>query len=383
MTPQLQKKIASWVAQGLIAPEQAERILAYESRVPERPWTLYGIAGVGVTALVTGIISVIAANWNDITPWVKLSCYFLLQGGVGYGFLRSATRPGLLRETWLTLFVPLFLAGIGLIAQIYNLHGDGWQALLMWLVITLPAVWLAQSWALVNLWTVAAFGTSLIWAAAHRSGGIPPFGRACFVAAVPLTFVAIGFLGEHVRGFNRYFRSASLAWGMLIVLAVGSPLANILWNVADEGLRSHFGYLAVPWAALLAACVGAWMQPGVKAEVRAATVAVLGASGLCTTLPLFFGSDEDSVGIKVVGALGFFCTWALVAALAAYSQRKRWFDVASLVIALRIVVVYFEVFGSLAMTGLGLIFSGVVILGIAFAWHRFRERVRQQLGGGV
>ena len=54
---------------------------------------------------------------------------------------------------------------------------------------------------------------------------------------------------------------------------------------------------------------------------------------------------------------------------------------ASLVIALRVVIVYFEVFGSLAMRGLGLIFSGIVILTISFMWHRFRVRVRQQLGG--
>src|SRR5690606_39985405 len=90
--------------------------------------------------------------------------YFTQQGGVGYAFLRKAEHSGLARETWLTLFVPLLLAGIGLIAQIYNLHGDGWQALLLWVTITLPAVWLTQSWALAHLWPAAVLLASVIWA---------------------------------------------------------------------------------------------------------------------------------------------------------------------------------------------------------------------------
>jgi uncharacterized membrane protein len=383
MTPQLQKKVASWVEHGLLTPEQAERIVAHESREPERPWTLYGIAGIGVTALATGFVSLIAANWDDIPPWVKLACYFLLQAGVGYGFLRSAARPGLIRETWLSLFVPLFLAGIGLIAQLHNLHGDGWQALLLWEAITLPAVWLAQSSTLVHLWTVAVMVTSVIWASAYRSGGIPEFGRACIVATVPVAYLAIGFWSEHVRSFNRYLRSAGFVWGMAAVLLIGTPVANALWNESPGEHLAHAGYLTLPWCALIAASLGAWYRPQVKREVKLTMVALLLTSGVCLTLPLFFGSSSDSVGIKIVGAAGFFGTWILAAAAAAYSHHKRWFDLASLVIALRVVVVYFEVFGSLAMTGLGLIFSGIVILGIAFAWHRFRERVRQQLGGGV
>lgn len=383
MTQQLQKKLAAWVEQGLVTPEQATRIVAYESRDPERPWALYGIAGIGVTALVTGVISLVAANWDDIAAWVKLACYFSLQGAVGYAVLRTSERPGLIRETWLTLFAALFLAGIGLIAQVHNLHGDGWQALLLWEAITLPAVWLTQSWALAHGWSAAVLVTSVIWASAYRAGGIPEFGRACVVAAVPAAFVAIAYFSEHVHAFNRYLRGAGLVWGMAAILLVGSPIANFLWLESPGGFRPHLGYLTLPWLVVLAAGLGAWLRPLVQREVKLTTASLLFTSGLALTLPLFFGSSSDDVAFQLLGATGFFCTWALAAAAAAYSRRKRWFDLASLVIAVRVVIVYFEVFGSLAMTGLGLIFSGVVILGIAFAWHRFRERVRQQLGGGV
>lgn len=381
MPPQLKKKLAAWVERGLITPEQSERIVEHESREPERPWTLYGIAGIGITALVTGVISLVAANWDEIPPWLKLICYFTLQGGVGYAFLRNEKRSGLIRETWLTLFVPLLLAGIGLIAQIYNLHGDGWQALLLWVTMTLPAVWLTQSWALAHLWPAAVLLTSVIWAVADHAGGLPEFGRACALATVPLTFVAVGLFGEKIRGFNPFVRGALLTWGMGVVLLVGTVVANVFWYASPDDLP--FGYLVLPWAALLAACVAAWYRPDVKREVRLTTAGLLLAFGVFATLPLFIGGDSESIGVRVVAALGFFGVWVLAAAAAAYSHHKRWFDLASLVIALRVVTMYFEVFGSLAMTGLGLIFSGIVILGIAFSWHRFRERVRRQLTGSV
>lgn len=382
MTPQLQKKVASWVENGLITAEQAERIAAHEGRGADRPWVLYGIAGVGVTALVTGVVSLVAANWEEIPVWFKLATYFALQAGVGYGFYRHAARAGLIRETCLTTFVPLLLAGIGLIAQTYNLHGDGWQALLLWVIIGFPAVWLAQSWAVVYLWTAALLVTSVIWGEAADYAGLPEFGRVCLVASVPLWLLASGFWGERVRRWNPYFRTTAQVWGTVVVLAAGTPLANMLWFDTPSSVREHLGYLMFPWLALGAAIAGVWFRPGAKRDLQLSMTGMLTSVGVFLTLPLLFGgSASESTGTQLFAAAGFFVTWLFAAAAAAYSHHKRWFDLASLVIALRVVIVYFEVFGSLAMTGLGLIFSGIVILAIAFMWHRFRVRVRQQLGG--
>jgi uncharacterized membrane protein len=383
MHPQLKTKLASWVEHGIISAEQAEKITAHEGHDPERPWALYGIAGIGVTALVTGIVSLIAANWYDISAPVKLGCYFALLGCVGYAFYRYETRPGLVRETLLTLFVPLVLAGIGLIAQVYNLHGDGWQALLLWLSITLPVVCLAQSWATVHLWTVALLVTSFVWAEASHAGQLPDFGRVCIVASLPLMFVAAGCAAEHHARFNAFLRKALLTWGALSVVLVGTLVANLLWVESNSVPQEHLAYVLVPWFALGAASLAAWLRPDVERDARLLLIGVLLSTGTFMTLPLLFAFNSSSLASQLLGATGFFATWILVAAAAAHLRRKRWFDLASLVIAVRVVVVYFEVFGSLAMTGLGLIFSGTVVLGIAFAWHKFRGRVRQQLGGGA
>jgi uncharacterized membrane protein len=382
MTPHLQKKLASWVEHGLITEDQAERIQAHESKAPQRPWAVYGVAGVGVTSLVTGVISLVAANWEVIPAWFKLGAYFLIQGGVGVAFYRYHQRSGPLRETLLTTFAALFLAGIGLIAQLYNLRGDGWQALLLWATITLPAVWLARNWALVHVWIGLTLASSVIWAGSSNDG-IPGFGRYCMIAAIPMLFVGVAAMGKRLVQFNPFVRQALFNWGMGLTLFLFTPLANMMWGSSADEHRSDLGYLAVPWATLLFAVAALWTLEDEKREVRLTSVGLLVSVGVFATLPLLFANGTVSAGVSLVGALGFFCSWGLAAAAAACSQRRRWFDLASFIIAVRVVFVYFEVFGSLAVTGLGLIASGAVTLGTAFAWHRFRERVRQQLGSDL
>lgn len=68
---------------------------------------------------------------------------------------------------------------------------------------------------------------------------------------------------------------------------------------------------------------------------------------------------------------------------AAAASMKRLFDIASFVIAARFIVIYFEVFGDLSTTGIGLIVSGAVILAVAFIWNRGRQTVTTKLGGNV
>jgi hypothetical protein len=53
-----------------------------------------------------------------------------------------------------------------------------------------------------------------------------------------------------------------------------------------------------------------------------------------------------------------------------------------MVIALRLVVVYFEVFGSLAVTGVGLVFSGGLMIVSALYWNRLRVHTARWFTGG-
>ena len=136
----LDKNLELWRSEGLLTIEQADAIRQFESRPGGRSWVVFGIASVGVVALCTGFISVIAANWNEITSGVKLFMYYAVLLGAA-GFLwRKLDSASVVREL-LTVFLMIWiLAGIGLVGQIYQLESESWHAFAFWLVLTLSLV---------------------------------------------------------------------------------------------------------------------------------------------------------------------------------------------------------------------------------------------------
>jgi hypothetical protein len=104
-------------------------------------------------------------------------------------------------------------------------------------------------------------------------------------------------------------------------------------------------------------------------------------------LPGFLVFDAFVVAPRVfrwngplTGAALFLLTWGLAAALAARLRRRRLFKALTIAIALRFIFAYFEAFGSLALTGLGLVVSGGLILAVALAWDRARRKVTAAWG---
>ena len=76
-----------------------------------------------------------------------------------------------------------------------------------------------------------------------------------------------------------------------------------------------------------------------------------------------------------LGALLFILTMMTASIYFAMGQRRRLFNLLILLVAIRFLVVYFQVFGSLAMTGVGLIFSGLLIICVALLWFKYQARL--------
>ena len=87
--------------------------------------------------------------------------------------------------------------------------------------------------------------------------------------------------------------------------------------------------------------------------------------------PLLIGTKE----LELVGALVFIGLWAVVAWVGYASHNARLLSAATAVIGLRVVIVYFEVFGSLMDTGLGLVTGGLLTVGLTYLWARKRREI--------
>ncbi len=147
----LRGEVDAWVRDGLISPEQAERIKARYPVAPEhRDYSrlIAILSTLGVLLVGAGVILFFAANWQGIPKWGKLTLILgaiMATHGLGY-YLRyhSASRPRT-GEALILLGTVFFGAAIWLIAQIFHINAHYPDGLFYWALGALPAAWAAAS----------------------------------------------------------------------------------------------------------------------------------------------------------------------------------------------------------------------------------------------
>lgn len=399
MIVNIANRIALWEKKQVIDRSTAERLLEFERTNNTRPWVVFGIAGIGITALVAGIISIVAANWADISAPVKIAAYFALQLGVGALFLKHERSEGLWREVSLTVFALLFWAGIGLFSQMYNLKGETWQAMALWSVLTLPAALYADSRMLCSLWCITLLGAGAMWAGENAFWGPDTsnaldtrFARGCIMATMPVLLSALAIFGHYHGVVRDRLRHAAIVWGVGSILLGGVPVANIWWSESHSyysmaawaaPANSTVWFILIPWCAVAWAILVSLSRTTLPPSLRSSSAAMFLAAAVYLTVPALWnpGYLFPKPLNQTLGAVGFIVVWGFAATSAALASMKRLFDFASFIIALRFVIIYFEVFGSLTTTGVGLIISGGIIIAIAVYWNKLRILVNKKLLG--
>lgn len=384
----LQEKLTDWQQAGLITAAQAEAIGAYEHR-GARPYLFYALGSLGAFAVAVGLVSLVAANWDSIPPAVKLGLNLLFALLLAAGIWRAdAARSHFLREVLLLVFFGLVLASIGLISQIYQLGGEAREALLLWAVITAPAMLRLRTGFGVTVWLVAVEGTWLwnlgdfiVRRAAHH-------GRESFwpvAAMVYLTCLGLAALGGVPALQRRRPELAQAAGGLgAAQLVLAATLAQQLWygHIGPRELAA----ISPLWvgAVLLcsvaaAAVVPTWLRA--VDDAPAAPPAIFGLrsfliyAAVSSTAPTLF----EHRAVPVLAALSFLGLWGLLGWVGIKLRAYRLFQLATALLALRIIIIYFEVIGSLLSSGLGLISGGAITLLVAWVWRKKTLQVQDQL----
>ena len=366
----LDRKLARWEAAGLIDDATGARIRAFEksSRTPIALYAL-GVLGAGTVAL--GIISLVAANWSAIPAAMKLAgdlliglvlataTYVAVRRGVGW--------PG---EVLIMLFYGFTLASIALVGQVYQLTNPTYQGLLVWSAATLPLVLLGRSYALAALVAagIALTHTVTIWPLVdllEPGGAANPDLSTAILFASPLLYVVLARVPWLVRNRPELSRTvAALAW---VVVLVGGVALQLVWYSKidrDHTLGWSLGATAVIAAAVALALPR--LYPGMDARPRRTLAAILAFAWL--TLALGFAIPRAS--IPVLGAILQVVWLGLFSGASIQLGLVRAFNALTALIALRVLVIYFEVFGSLLSTGVGLITGGVLTLLVGWLWQR-------------
>lgn len=376
------KKLKEWVGAGLMSEAQADAIHAYEEDKKGGRFGR-GLVGLSIFAILVGVLSIIAANWNEIPGSVKISVHALLNAGVGF-FAISALCKG--RALWsegaAVAFLGLTFTLIILIGQVFQLTGTVADASMFWLVITLPFFLLiTRSYMTAVPWMLAFLATVCV-ILSDKIEMLPEAYRSPFVtglgAFLPLALMADGGV-EFFKRHRPALTEISLKAG-LVLSAVLASLSMAMWPA------NQFGYLrekllSVP-DGLLILTVGVAAIAGhaafhqfyraAPAMRHAARFAFLGLFGFIAPLMVPLGHGH------IAPALVFIAYWVALGWLAQNMQYMRIVSLAITVIAFRIFMIYVEVFGSLMDTGLGLICGGAVMLALIYAARRVNKRLRQK-----
>lgn len=417
MITNTKKKLSTWREAGLISQEIEERILAYEASSEGTNWVGFGLAGIGIVALLTGLISIIAANWDWLPDSVKLGGYFAVQSVLGLLFLQTSQRPGMWREVTLAVFALFFWGGISLFGQVYNLSGSWSDASQLWLILSFPALvsgsrFLPLVWCLTSIGTVWLWGeqreffNGVVWLALTfplaRRGAVPLLaGTWCvvllnlawswqslgdlFINPTPFFMIAAFFLMKGHQYVSERFHTALLVWGFGAILAVAAPYTDLALSTFPFIQINEVSPVALTvfWSAAILAAVCALKQRPAPRIQRLNAAALILCSAIFISLPLAITPDvqipEDLIG--VLGAGGLLLVWLLAAAAAGMAGRRALYNIATFVIAVRFIIVYFQAFGDLTTTGIGLIVSGVAIISIGLAWNRIRRTLFSALQG--
>lgn len=365
----LSKKLSEWEQAGLIDAATRARIEAHEG-TGRRSILLYALLGLGASSVGLGLISIVAANWDGMSAALKLGADLLLALGLSAGtfvcFRRGLT---LATDVLVIIYAAFALASLALIGQVYQLNTPLYQPLLTWSLATLPLMLLGHSRWLGVLWGASltlSFGTSVgtLLEEAHLDD------HTLFNLAVSLGWAWPLLLLVATRRFLLE-RTPLLAAGMREVgwhvVLLGALLCTLPWYASFDRDETLSWGLAVSVAlAALAQFMLRWLLPDASARARHGVSAVLGLS----LVSLALGASFPRESVEAVGALFQIGLLGALAYRDAHLGRVRSFNTWTALIALRLLVAYFEVFGSMLDTGLGMITGGVLTLALGWAWRK-------------
>lgn len=149
----LLKDLPELVSANIITNETARQITDYYQKKhetsPNRQLLIFGI--VGAILVGTGVMFIVANQWDQFSQFTKTTCAFLLliipQLFCVYVLLKK-TEKVIWREIAALLLFFAIGANISLVSQIYHINGDASTFLMIWMLLSLPLIYLLDASAL-------------------------------------------------------------------------------------------------------------------------------------------------------------------------------------------------------------------------------------------
>lgn len=371
----LKTKIKKWLSAGLISQKQGEAILDYEKSTKTKlSWNLYGFLILAAFSVGLGLISLIAANWQFIPVYIKLTGYFFFLGCLGISLLiaKVIKKSLLLFEVLLIFFMLLCLGGIGLISQIYNLKGEAYNALFLWSLITSSVMSVSQRKAAMHIWLIGLYTGFIIWGIHNKDLGFQVIMLACFLVSL---FFSMLFHNQKIAKIlpallskRKAFEEWAIFFGFasLMILNVhffSSDTKISLFKISCIGFLEILTFLAIVFS-------------NYKTTQKYLLAIILSVIFLFFLLPSQYTENR----LMLVNTIFSIMIFSLSAFFFITLEKRKLFVLCIVAIIIRLIFFYIEIFTSLTITGLMLISLGLIIMFFIRLFDKNKENIKKWIG---
>lgn len=344
------------------------------------------LGGLGGGVAILGVILLVSANWDALGDGLKMAGFLILLAAThGAGlWIRWSGKPYPKTAAALNfLGAGLFLAGVGLVSQIYHLSGNPPRAILLWLVAILPLAFLLRSGPIAALSVFALF----LWS--HMEGGHPGsplrmYGFASFLV------MEIG-LGAALLGISAPLQDFEAGIARVLRFCGAAILFYAVWML---GFLRHF-------SPARSSGPGSWILPAAALLLGIAAVAAAGKrladeapalqwrlTALLLSLPVLAGFalhlhlNGGSGGYGTAGILVSVAAWAIwfllalwCVAFGARTGRKAYLNAGAAAVGLGVISRFFDLIGGMAETGTIFVIGGLLLVATGWATEKWRRGI--------
>jgi len=389
----LKGELKAWISEGIIAPEQEERILS-RYRVLEEAEEKAGssklitvISVMGSILIGVGVILFIAANWTMIPRWGKLSIIFLsLFASYAAGWYLRYEKKSFPKVGASLIFLGtiIFGAGIFLVAQIYHISVHYPNGPLMWGLGVLPLAYLLKFRSILFLTLLDL----LLWMGMETSFRVE--GRGSIISVIVLYLMAglmLWALGLAHGKFNGT-REISSPYIVLGALSTFIPGYILTFEVVGQRLGTpelgpFYVFIAAIFViAILLFVAGKEREKGWIAEAA-------GLTGLMAIA--FFGIIPQMVvkaavgdhyyhgmeygGARIFSNLAYALMIVGIIVLGYVKKNNIYINIGILFFVLDVIARYFDFFWNLLPRSIFFIAGGIMLLAGGIFLEKKRRKV--------
>ena len=383
----LEQEIELWLKEGIILPEQKERILERyrlvkkvdEKAGPGKLITTISILGsilVGV-----GVILFIASNWSAIPKWGKLCIIFasmLTSYGFGFYIRYEARNYPKVGASLILLGSIIFGAGMFLIAQIYHITVHYPNGPLLWGLFVLPLAYLLGFRSLISLATLVL----LIWLGMEARLRISYSEPHEIIMIVPLFFMAglaLWAVGLMHRGWKslRIISSPYILIGSLVTFFAGFILTFDIFKIgrgSDIFLVFYPGIVVLFLLAVILRCLPGGKERGWTPE----TLGLVILMAIVIFLSLLFPKvsyESMRGGMRLFFNILFALEIFGLIILGFIRRYPTYVNIGLLFFSLDVFARYFDFFWELLPRSLFFILGGLLLLFGGIILERKRRKI--------